>query len=212
MIKIAASVLSSDFLNLEQDICKFNSTKIDWFHLDIMDGNFVPNISFGSEIVKSIRSKTNKILDTHLMIANPEKYIAQFAKAGSDFITFHLEATNHAHRCIQLIKSYGIKAGIALNPATHESNIDYLLEEIDLILVMTVNPGFGGQKFINSQLSKIKNIKAKLSKQQILSVDGGINLNSGKKSVDSGANTLVSGSFLFNSQHIDKDIKAMQNF
>lgn len=200
MKKILPSILSADFANLERDIKELESIGIDMFHIDVMDGNFVPNISFGFPIIESIRPKTDKVFDCHLMIANPENYVEQFCKVGCDMVSFHIEATNHADRVIQVIKNNGKKAGIVLNPQTSIESIKYLLPKLDYVLIMTVNPGFGGQKFIPEMLEKIEEL-AKLREEKnynfLIEVDGGINTETSKACRDKGADLLVCGSFLF---------------
>ena len=200
MKKILPSILSADFANLERDIKELESIGIDMFHIDVMDGNFVPNISFGFPIIESIRPKTDKVFDCHLMIANPENYVEQFCKVGCDMVSFHIEATNHADRVIQVIKNNGKKAGIVLIPQTSIESIKYLLPKLDYVLIMTVNPGFGGQKFIPEMLEKIEEL-AKLREEKnynfLIEVDGGINTETSKACRDKGADLLVCGSFLF---------------
>ena len=200
MKKILPSILSADFANLERDIKELESIGIDMFHIDVMDGNFVPNISFGFPIIESIRPKTDKVFDCHLMIANPENYVEQFCNVGCDMVSFHIEATNHAYRVIQVIKNKGKKAGIVLNPQTSIESIKYLLPKLDYVLIMTVNPGFGGQKFIPEMLEKIEEL-AKLREEKnynfLIEVDGGINAETSKACRDKGADLLVCGSFLF---------------
>lgn len=200
MKKILPSILSADFANLERDIKELESIGIDMFHIDVMDGNFVPNISFGFPIIESIRPKTDKVFDCHLMIANPENYVEQFCKVGCDMVSFHIEATNHADRVIQVIKNNGKKAGIVINPQTSIESIKYLLPKLDYVLIMTVNPGFGGQKFIPEMLEKIEEL-AKLREEKnynfLIEVDGGINVETSKVCRDKGADLLVCGSFLF---------------
>ena len=207
MKKILPSILSADFANLERDIKELENIGIDMFHIDVMDGNFVPNISFGFPIIEAIRPKTDKIFDCHLMIANPENYVEQFCKIGCDMISFHIEATNHADRLIQVIKDTGKKAGIVLNPQTSLESIKYLLPKVDYVLIMTVNPGFGGQKFIPEMLEKIEEL-AKIREEKnynfLIEVDGGINVETSKACRDKGADILVCGSFLFGASDKEK--------
>ena len=207
MKKILPSILSADFSNLERDIKELENIGIDMFHIDVMDGNFVPNISFGFPIIEAIRPKTDKIFDCHLMIANPENYVEQFCKIGCDMISFHIEATNHADRLIQVIKDNGKKAGIVLNPQTSLESIKYLLPKVEYVLIMTVNPGFGGQKFIPEMLEKIEEL-AKIREEKnynfLIEVDGGINVETSKACRDKGADILVCGSFLFGASDKEK--------
>ena len=209
MKKILPSILSADFANLERDIKELESIGIDMFHIDVMDGNFVPNISFGFPIIESIRPKTDKVFDCHLMIANPENYVEQFCNVGCDMVSFHIEATNHADRVIQVIKKNGKKAGIVLNPQTSIESIKYLLPKLDYVLIMTVNPGFGGQKFIPEMLEKIEEL-AKLREEKnynfLIEVDGGINVETSKACRDKGADLLVCGSFLFGASDKEKTL------
>ena len=209
MKKILPSILSADFANLERDIKELESIGIDMFHIDVMDGNFVPNISFGFPIIESIRPKTDKVFDCHLMIANPENYVEQFCKVGCDMVSFHIEATNHADRVIQVIKNNGKKAGIVLNPQTSIDSIKYLLPKLDYVLIMTVNPGFGGQKFIPEMLEKIEEL-AKLREEKnynfLIEVDGGVNVETSKACRDKGADLLVCGSFLFGASDKEKTL------
>jgi ribulose-phosphate 3-epimerase len=180
-----------------------------------MDGNFVDNITIGHDVIKSIRKYSNLVFDVHLMINNPDKQIKNFAEAGADIITVHAESSIHLDRTIKLIKSFGIKAGISLVPSTHESVLDYIIDQIDLILVMTVNPGFGGQNFIPSQLDKISRIKKILIEKKLnidLEVDGGINLETYRSVINAGANTLVSGSYIFKSNDYSKAILSLKNY
>ena len=199
MITIAPSLLSADFANLERDIKELDGLGIKMLHLDMMDGNFVPNITFGPDQVKMLRNKTKMIFDAHMMIENPDRFINKIAQAGADIITIHQEATQHLHRSIQLIKKEGIKAGVALNPATPIETLEYVLDDIDMILLMSVNPGFGGQKFIPAILEKISRTKTMIANRPIdIQVDGGVNDIIGKKCVQAGANILVAGSYIFN--------------
>ena len=209
MKKILPSILSADFANLEKDIKELENIGIDMFHIDVMDGNFVPNISFGFPIIESIRPKTDKIFDCHLMIDNPENYVEQFCKVGCDMVSFHIEATNHADRLVQVIRDNEKKAGIVLNPQTPIESIKYLLPKLDYVLIMTVNPGFGGQKFISEMLEKIEEL-AKIREDKgynfLIEVDGGINIETSKACRDKGADLLVCGSFLFGASDKEKTL------
>ncbi len=203
MIKISPSLLSCDFSEIGYEISQIEQAGADYIHLDVMDGSFVPNITFGNEVIKNIRKCSKLPFDTHLMINNPDKHIKNFADAGSDIITIHLEATTHVDRSLQLIKSLNKKAGISIVPSTNEDHLDYILDKCDLILVMTVNPGFAGQEFITSQLKKIEKIRNKIERSGYnidLEVDGGINDKTAKSVINAGANVLVSGSYIFNSK------------
>ena len=202
-ITIAPSLLAADFSKLREEVEAINKTEAKWLHLDVMDGNFVPNISFGADIIKSIKPYTDLYFDAHLMVEKPEWYIETVAKAGVDSITIHVEATNHLHRALQMIKSLGIKAGVALNPATDIEVLDNVIDLIDLVLVMTVNPGFGGQKFIDNTLQKIKRIRKKYPHIDI-QVDGGINNETAKLVKEAGANILVAGSYVFKGDYNEK--------
>ena len=208
-IKIAPSILSADFSILKEEISKIKTA--DYLHIDVMDMHFVPNLTFGPKLIKDIKKHTNIPFDVHLMVNNPEQWIP-LIKDFSDIITVHYESCIHLHKTIQEIKKCGKMAGIALNPSTNEDVLKYLLDDIDLILVMTVNPGFGGQSFINSQLEKIKNIKNMIKdKNIILEVDGGINDKTGKLCIGQGANMLVAGSFIFNNENYENAIKILKN-
>lgn len=208
-IKIAPSILSADFSILKEEISKIKTA--DYLHIDVMDMHFVPNLTFGPKLIKDIKKHTNIPFDVHLMVDNPEQWIP-LIKDFSDIITVHYESCIHLHKTIQEIKKCGKMAGIALNPSTNEDVLKYLLDDIDLILVMTVNPGFGGQSFINSQLEKIKNIKNMIKdKNIILEVDGGINDKTGKLCIEQGANMLVAGSFIFNNENYENAIKILKN-
>jgi ribulose-phosphate 3-epimerase len=209
MLKISPSILSADFSKLGEEIKNIEKAGADYIHIDVMDGSFVPNLTIGNEVVKSIRKVSDLPYDVHLMINNPDNHIKNFAEAGSDIITIHAEASIHLDRSLDLIKSYGKKAGVSLVPSTHEDTLDYVLEKLDLILVMTVNPGFGGQKFLSSQLKKIENIRKKIERsgRKIeLEVDGGINEETSKLVVSAGADVLVSGSYIFGSKSYSEAI------
>lgn len=199
MLKIAPSLLSADFTDLAKDIKILEEAEADMLHIDIMDGHFVPNITFGPDQIKQLRKLTSMCFDVHLMISEPDKYIPQFAEAGSDIITVHAETSEHLNRTIQLIKSFSVKAGVSFNPATPLNSLDYILDDIDLILIMSVNPGYGGQKFIPASLNKIKDAAKIIGSRDImLEVDGGINLSTASEVVEAGANVLVAGSYTFN--------------
>ena len=213
MIKIAPSILSADFAKLGEEIINIEKAGADYIHIDVMDGSFVPNITIGNEVVKSLRQKTQLPFDVHLMINNPDNHIKAFAEAGADIITIHAEASIHLDRSLALIKSFNKKVGVSLVPSTHENSLDYILEKLDLILIMTVNPGFGGQKFLTSQLKKIENIRNKIEKsgKKIeLEVDGGINDHTAKIAVEAGADVLVSGSYIFGSGNYQQAIQTLK--
>jgi ribulose-phosphate 3-epimerase len=200
---IAPSILSADFANLQRDCEMINNSKADWFHVDIMDGVFVPNISFGFPVLKAIQRHAKKPLDVHLMIVEPDKYVQTFKDAGAEILTVHYEACPHLHRSIQNIKHVGMKAGVAINPHTSVHLLEDVIKDIDLICVMSVNPGFGGQKFIENTYSKIKQLvelKKKHSSNALIEIDGGVDLNNYKKLVDAGANVLVAGNTVFSAK------------
>jgi ribulose-phosphate 3-epimerase len=203
MVKIAPSILSADFARLGEEILDVEKGGADYIHVDVMDGHFVPNITIGPLIVEAIRPVTKLPLDVHLMIENPQNYVEAFAKAGADYITVHVEADRHLHRTIHHIKSFGVKAGVVLNPATPVSAIEHIIDDVDLVLLMTVNPGFGGQKFIHSVLPKIAAVKEMADAKGLsieIEVDGGVNEETAKLCIEAGANVLVAGSAVFNKE------------
>jgi ribulose-phosphate 3-epimerase len=213
MVKIAPSILSANFAKLEEEIKNVEKGGADYIHVDVMDGHFVPNITIGPLIVNAIRPVTTLPLDVHLMIENPDLYIKEFAKAGADIISVHVEACPHLHRTIHLIKECGVKAGVVLNPATPVSTIQHIINDVDLVLLMTVNPGFGGQSFIEEVVPKIKEV-ADIAEQRGLDidieVDGGVNPETAKKCMEAGANVLVAGSAVFNKENRAEAIAAIR--
>ena len=201
-IQISPSILAGDFSNLGSEIKRLEQGGADMIHVDVMDGHFVPNLTFGPSVISSIRNKTKKYFDTHLMISNPDEYIEQYKNAGSDIITVHKEVCGHLDKTLSSIKNTGCKAGVSINPGTDISGLEYVLDKIDLILVMSVNPGFGGQKFLNSSIQKIKNIKKLVKNFNIdIEVDGGIDDKTAILVKNAGANILVSGSFIFSGEN-----------
>ena len=207
MAKLAPSLLSADFSDLAGEIKKIEKGGADYIHLDVMDGIYVPNITFGAPVIKKIRKVTKLPFDVHLMIHQPERFIKDFVEAGADILTVHQEATTHLHRTIQEIKSYGIKAGVSLNPATSLDTLEYIIDDLDLILIMTVNPGFGGQSFIESMNNKISSLKSLIFERDldiILEVDGGIKLDNAREIKELGSDLLVVGSDIFNSEDIEE--------
>ncbi|MBN2669860.1 MAG: ribulose-phosphate 3-epimerase [Bacteroidales bacterium] len=201
---VSPSLLSADFNHLAKDIEMINQSEADWFHLDIMDGVFVPNISFGFPIVQHVKKLAKKPLDVHLMIVDSDRYISEFKKFGADYLTVHYEACTHLHRTIQAIKAEGMKAGVSLNPHSPVHLLEDILPDLDLVLIMSVNPGFGGQKFIKNSLKKVEQLKAmadRINPNLIIEVDGGVDNSNAKLLCDSGANALVAGSFVFKSEN-----------
>lgn len=210
---IAPSVLSCDFANVQRDVEMINNSSADWFHVDVMDGVFVPNISFGFPVIQAIKKHAKKPLDVHIMIVNPDQFIEEFAKAGADVLTVHYEACTHLHRTIQLIKSNGMKAGVALNPHTNINVLEDVIQDLDLVLIMSVNPGFGGQKFIENAVEKVIKLKELITvnnSKALIEVDGGVNLETGARLVNAGADALVAGSFVFNSENPANTIQALK--
>lgn len=200
MLELSPSLLSADFTNLKSEMEVLDKNGVKYLHLDVMDGMFVPNISFGPMIIKQLRPLTNMIFDVHLMIEDPDRYVQNFKNAGADILTVHYEACKHLHRTVSYIKSLGMKAGVSLNPATNIDVLDYVLEDLDLVLIMSVNPGFGGQSFIPSAIDKIKNLKAKIRERNlnvIVEVDGGVKTTNVKDVIEAGADLIVSGSDVF---------------
>lgn len=197
---VAPSLLAANFLNLEKDIEMLNRSEADWIHLDIMDGVFVPNISFGFPVINLLKAKTQKPLDVHLMIVQPEKFVSEIAEAGAYMMNVHYEASTHLHRVIDEIKKHGMKAGVTLNPHTPVLLLEDIIKDLDMVLLMSVNPGFGGQKFIEHSVEKVaalKNMILRKNAQTLIEVDGGVNLETGKRLVDAGADVLVAGNFVF---------------
>ena len=200
---IAPSVLAADFANLQRDIEMINTSEADWFHIDIMDGVFVPNISFGMPVLDAINKHAKKTIDVHLMIVDPDRYIATFKKLGTDVLTVHYEACTHLHRTLQAIKAEGMKAGVALNPHTNIDVLEDVIQDIDLVCIMSVNPGFGGQSFIENTYSKVEKLKALITKKNastLIEIDGGVTNKNAKQLVDAGADVLVAGSYVFGAQ------------
>ncbi|SNR90699.1 ribulose-phosphate 3-epimerase [Anaerovirgula multivorans] len=213
MVKIAPSILSADFSNLIADVTKVEEAGCDLLHIDVMDGHFVPNITLGPPIVKSLKGKTKLPFDVHLMIENPDKYIEDFVNAGADIISVHSETCIHLHRTIQQIKKHGVKAAVALNPATPLTVIEYVLEDLDMVLIMTVNPGFGGQSFIPSMIEKIKKLKTMIEERNLnidIQVDGGIKPDNVHLVTGAGANVIVAGSAIFNSKDIKTTVELIR--
>jgi ribulose-phosphate 3-epimerase len=211
---VSPSVLSCDFGNIERDIKMLNSSDAQWIHIDVMDGVFVPNISFGFPILEVIRKHTDKVLDVHLMIESPDNYLASFRNAGADILTVHFETCRHLSRTISAIKELGMKAGVALNPHTPISSLEEVIQELDLVLIMSVNPGFGGQKFIQSSIEKVKKLAQLIQEKKsnaVIEVDGGVNLENGLELKKAGAQALVAGSFVFGSTNPIQTISQLKN-
>ena len=211
---IAPSILSADFANLQKDIEMINKSEADWFHVDVMDGVFVPNISFGMPVIKAIKKHAKKPLDVHLMIVNPDNYISAFKQAGADILTVHYEACIHLNRTIQSIKANGMKAGVSLNPHTPVALLEDIIKDVDVVLIMSVNPGFGGQSFIENTYKKVIQLRDLIEKsgsKAKIEVDGGINLETGKMLLAAGADVLVAGSYVFKSENPSNTILQLKN-
>ena len=211
---ISPSVLSCDFANIQRDVEMINESQADWFHVDVMDGVFVPNISFGFPVIEAIKKHAKKPLDVHLMIQNPDQYIAEFKKVGADILTVHYESCTHLHRTIQSIKEAGMKAGVALNPHTPVALLEDVIQELDLVLIMSVNPGYGGQKFIQNTLVKVRQVKELISSKgskALIEVDGGVNGQTAAELLKAGADVLVAGSYVFNSESPIETIRSLKS-
>lgn len=210
---VAPSLLAANFLNLERDIEMLNRSEADWIHLDIMDGVFVPNISFGFAVTNLLKKITNKTLDTHLMIVQPEKFLNEVKEMGSTYMNVHYEATIHLHRIVQEIQNHGMKPAVTLNPHTPVSVLEDIINDVDMVLLMSVNPGYGGQKFITNTLKKVSQLKELILKSgsnALIQIDGGVNLETGKQLVEAGADVLVAGSFVFSSENPEETIKELK--
>lgn len=211
---IAPSVLAADFANLQRDIEMINTSEADWFHIDIMDGVFVPNISFGMPVLDAIHKHAKKTIDVHLMIVDPDRYISTFKKLGADVLTVHYEACTHLHRTLQAIKAEGMKAGVALNPHTNVDLLEDVIQDIDLVCIMSVNPGFGGQSFIENTYSKVEKLKALINRKNastLIEIDGGVTNKNAKQLADAGADVLVAGSYVFGAQDPIATIADLKN-
>ena len=210
---IAPSVLAADFANIQRDFEMINTSNADWFHIDVMDGVFVPNISFGMPVISAMKKHAKKPLDVHLMIVNPDQYISTFKNIGADILTVHYEACSHLHRTLQAIKAEGMKAGVALNPHTPIHLLEDIIHDIDLVCIMSVNPGFGGQSFIEHTYKKVKKLKSLINKNEtstLIEIDGGVNINNAKALIDAGADVLVAGSFVFKSENPELTIQELK--
>lgn len=212
---IAPSILAADFANLQKEAEMLHNSKADWFHIDVMDGVFVPNISFGMPVIKAIKKFSNKPFDVHLMIVNPDRYITDFKKVGADILTVHYEACPHLHRTIQAIKNEGMKAGVAINPHTNINVLEDIINDIDVVLIMSVNPGFGGQSFIENTYEKVTKLKQLITEKNantLIEIDGGVTSENAQQLVNCGADVLVAGSFVFSSNNPIQTIEALKNF
>jgi len=211
---VAPSILTADFSCLKNEINKINDSEADWVHIDVMDGVFVPNITFGFHLIKNIKKLASKPLDIHLMIVEPHKFLNEFYEAGADVLTVHYEACKHLHRTVQVIKNLGMKPGVSLNPHTPVDLLEEILPELELVLIMTVNPGYGGQKFIESsyeKISKLVKLREKTGSKALIEVDGGVNLSNAKKLVEAGVDVLVAGNTVFGSDNPSETIRALKN-